>query len=151
MDSGDDDEDDDESGSGSGQGGDDESGSGDDSQAESGSGSEEVESGDEDDDDDGDDSKEWEEYCYICNDGGNMLCCEEKACTQVAHAACAGLKTAPKGEWRCRDCAAKLAQKKQASRTATTLSNGRAAAKNNSSRGAHVPTRTSSRRAGSRR
>ena len=111
---------------------------------ESGSGSEEVDEEDESDDD----SKEWDEYCYVCNDGGNMLCCE--GCTKVAHATCAHLKVAPKGEWHCKDCAAKLAQKKQASRAAATLANGRAAAKNSSLRDAHIATRTSSRRAASR-
>ena len=105
---------------------------------ESGSGSEEVDEEDESDDD----SKEWDEYCYVCNDGGNMLCCE--GCTKVAHASCVNLKIAPKGAWHCKDCAAKMAQKKQASRAAATLANGRAGTKG-SSRDGHMPTRTSSR------
>ena len=105
---------------------------------ESGSGSEEVDEEDESDDD----SKEWDEYCYVCNDGGNMLCCE--GCTKVAHPSCANLKIAPKGAWHCKDCAAKMAQKKQASRAAATLANGRAGTKG-SSRDGHMPTRTSSR------
>lgn len=58
--------------------------------------SEEVESAAADEDsgseeqDEGDDSKEWDEYCYVCNDGGNVLCCE--GCTQVAHVSCANLR-----------------------------------------------------------
>ena len=77
------------------------------SQVDSESGSEEVE----DDESEDDGSKEWDEYCYVCNDGGNVLCCG--GCTRVAHASCVGLKIAPKGDWHCKDCAAKLAQKKQ--------------------------------------
>ena len=105
---------------------------------------------DEDDESD-EDSKEWDEYCYECNDGGNMLCCE--GCTKVAHASCVNLKTAPKGAWHCKDCTAKLAQKKQASRAAATLASGRTGAKGSGSRDAHMPTRTSSRsrRAAARR
>ena len=43
------------------------------------------------------------------------MCCE--GCPQVAHYKCVGLKVAPKGEWWCKDCAAKkaAAQKKQTS------------------------------------
>ena len=118
-----------------------------DASEESGSGSEEEV---DEEDESGDDSKEWDEYCYVCNDGGNMLCCE--GCTKVAHASCASLKIAPKGAWHCKDCAAKLVQKKQASRAAATLANGRAGTKG-SSRDGHMPTRTSSRsrRAASRK
>jgi len=120
-----------------------ESGSAEGSQAASESGSEEAE------EDEDEDSKEWDEYCYVCNDGGNMLCCE--SCTKVAHAACVNLKIAPKGAWHCEDCAAKLAQKKQASRAAATLANGRGAAKGSGKRDGGRPTRTSSRRAAGRR
>lgn len=114
---------------------------------ESGTNTEEVDEDDESDDD----SKEWDEYCYLCNDGGNMLCCE--SCTKVAHASCVNLKNAPKGAWHCKDCTAKLVQKKQASRAAATLANGRTGAKGGGSKDAHMPTRTSarSRRAATRR
>ena len=50
---------------------------------------------------------DWEEYCYVCQDGGNVMCCE--SCSQVAHYKCAGLRVAPKGEWYCKDCSAKRA------------------------------------------
>ena len=54
----------------------------------------------------------WEEYCYVCQDGGNVMCCE--GCPQVAHYKCVGFKFSPKGEWWCKDCTAKkaAAQKK---------------------------------------
>ena len=57
----------------------------------------------------------WEEYCYVCQDGGNVMCCE--GCPQVAHYKCVGFKFSPKGEWWCKDCTAKkaAAQKKQTS------------------------------------
>ena len=50
---------------------------------------------------------EWDEYCYVCQDGGNVMCCE--TCPQVAHYQCLGLRQAPKGEWYCKDCIAKKA------------------------------------------
>ena len=73
----------------------------------------------------------WEEYCYECQDGGNVMCCE--SCPQVAHYKCVGLKVAPKGEWWCKDCTAKkaAAQKKQTnsrivqSSNMAKMSNGR--------------------------
>lgn len=53
------------------------------------------------------DEQSWEEYCYVCQDGGNMMCCED--CPKVAHYACAGFKVQPKGDWWCKDCAEKKA------------------------------------------
>ena len=66
-------------------------------------------------DDDKDSQQSWEEYCYECQDGGNVMCCE--SCPKVAHYKCIGLKVAPKGDWWCKDCQAKraAAQKKQTS------------------------------------
>ena len=58
-------------------------------------------------DDDNESQQSWEEYCYECQDGGNVMCCE--SCPQVAHYKCVGLKVAPKGEWWCKDCTAKKA------------------------------------------
>lgn len=48
---------------------------------------------------------EWDEYCYECQDGGNVMCCE--SCPQVAHYQCIGLRQAPKGDWWCKDCTIK--------------------------------------------
>lgn len=47
-------------------------------------------------------SREWDEYCFICQDGGNVLCCE--GCNQVAHVSCLKLRTSPTGDWYCPDC-----------------------------------------------
>ena len=52
----------------------------------------------------------WEEYCYVCQDGGNVMCCE--ICPNVAHWKCLGFKTEPKGDWYCKDCLAKKEKKK---------------------------------------
>ena len=44
------------------------------------------------------------------------MCCEN--CIQVAHYGCVGLKSAPKGDWWCKECSAKkmtTTQKKQVS------------------------------------
>lgn len=54
-------------------------------------------------------SREWDEYCFICNDGGNVICCD--GCTNVAHLACLKMKSEPTGEWHCRECLTKLQQK----------------------------------------
>ena len=39
------------------------------------------------------------------------MCCED--CPQVAHYGCIGLKRAPQGDWWCKDCEAKKANKKK--------------------------------------
>lgn len=63
----------------------------------------------------GDDtSREWDEYCFICNDGGNVICCD--GCTNVAHLSCLKMKTEPSGEWHCRECLTKIQNKKQTTR-----------------------------------
>jgi hypothetical protein len=48
------------------------------------------------------DLKEWQEKCYICKKGGNLICCD--GCTQVAHVFCTGLRVKPTGDWHCEDC-----------------------------------------------
>jgi len=35
-------------------------------------------------------SREWDEYCYICDDGGNVICCD--GCSNVAHLSCLKMK-----------------------------------------------------------
>jgi len=54
--------------------------------------------------------RSWDEYCFVCNDGGNVLCCE--SCTQVAHVQCLKLRSAPTGDWHCPDCLKKQTQKR---------------------------------------
>jgi len=39
------------------------------------------------------------DYCYVCNDGGDLISCDQ--CPMVYHLRCVGLDTVPKGVWRC--------------------------------------------------
>lgn len=66
---------------------------------------------DEADGDEDDKSMEWDEYCYVCQDGGNVMCCD--GCPQVAHKQCVNLKSLPKGKWFCADCLEKQNAKQQ--------------------------------------
>ncbi|KAK7401612.1 hypothetical protein VNO78_13226 [Psophocarpus tetragonolobus] len=48
----------------------------------------------------GDDGSYYE--CELCDDGGELLCCE--ACPRTYHLECLDLKSVPEGEWRCANC-----------------------------------------------
>ncbi len=54
-----------------------------------------------DEEEEDNDQFSWDEYCSVCQDGGNVMCCEN--CPKVAHYGCIGLKSAPKGDWWCKD------------------------------------------------
>lgn len=54
-------------------------------------------------------SREWDEYCFVCNDGGNVICCD--GCTNVAHLNCLKMKSEPTGDWHCQQCLTKIQQK----------------------------------------
>ncbi|KAH8355722.1 hypothetical protein KR084_003673 [Drosophila pseudotakahashii] len=45
-----------------------------------------------------------EEYCSVCQDGGDLLCCD--SCPSVYHMTCLNppLKSIPKGDWQCPRC-----------------------------------------------
>ncbi|KAF0687140.1 Aste57867_21111 [Aphanomyces stellatus] len=45
---------------------------------------------------------EWEEYCCICRDGGELLCCD--GCPHVFHFTCVGLRRVPRGKTFCPNC-----------------------------------------------
>ncbi|EQC40453.1 hypothetical protein SDRG_02348 [Saprolegnia diclina VS20] len=45
---------------------------------------------------------EWEEYCCICGDGGELLCCD--GCPRVFHYTCVGLRRVPRGKTFCPHC-----------------------------------------------
>eukprot|EP01022_Parablepharisma_sp_SALTPOND_P017075 TRINITY_DN2653_c0_g1_i1.p2 TRINITY_DN2653_c0_g1~~TRINITY_DN2653_c0_g1_i1.p2 ORF type:complete len:869 (+),score=114.32 TRINITY_DN2653_c0_g1_i1:1605-4211(+) len=45
---------------------------------------------------------EWEDVCYKCGEGGELLCCD--TCPNVAHFGCVGLQKAPSGMWQCENC-----------------------------------------------
>lgn len=55
-------------------------------------------------------SREWDEYCYICDDGGNVICCD--GCSNVAHLSCLKMKQQPKDDWHCNECLIKIAQQR---------------------------------------
>ena len=46
--------------------------------------------------------EEWDDYCLICFEGGNLICCD--SCPRTVHAACLGLSKIPKGDFYCFDC-----------------------------------------------
>lgn len=95
-----------------------------------------------------DDREEWDEYCNVCQDGGNVMCCEN--CPQVAHYGCIGLKRAPLGDWWCKDCSVKKAAVAQKKAPSTRLNkdvkmnSGRTSAAT-TTRQAALPTRQSRR------
>lgn len=42
-------------------------------------------------------------WCFICNRGGSLLCCE--SCPAAFHAECLKMDHTPEGSWYCHDCA----------------------------------------------
>ncbi|XP_073467023.1 histone-lysine N-methyltransferase NSD2 isoform X1 [Aquarana catesbeiana] len=49
----------------------------------------------------GDGKKESEDYCFRCNDGGELIVCDRKVCTKTYHLDCLDLDTRPFGKWEC--------------------------------------------------
>ncbi|KAL4163683.1 hypothetical protein KRP22_005111 [Phytophthora ramorum] len=45
---------------------------------------------------------EWEEDCYICREGGELVCCD--GCPHVFHYPCIGLRRIPRGKIFCHEC-----------------------------------------------
>ncbi|CAI5734846.1 unnamed protein product [Hyaloperonospora brassicae] len=45
---------------------------------------------------------EWEEDCYICSEGGELVCCD--GCPHVFHYSCIGLRRIPRGKIFCHEC-----------------------------------------------
>ncbi|PAA63624.1 hypothetical protein BOX15_Mlig026212g1, partial [Macrostomum lignano] len=43
----------------------------------------------------------YEDTCYRCCDGGEMIMCDKEACPKVYHLGCLGLSKAPSGKWYC--------------------------------------------------
>ena len=50
------------------------------------------------------DTSKNDSYCWVCHDGGDVLCCDK--CARVFHVQCSGLNKAPEGEedWFCPVC-----------------------------------------------
>lgn len=59
--------------------------------------------------------KLWEQSdtCLVCQDGGELICCDGEGCVNSYHLHCIGLEEIPTGEWYCPEC---LSKKKEASR-----------------------------------
>ncbi|KAK1260522.1 Zinc finger CCCH domain-containing protein 19 [Acorus gramineus] len=47
-------------------------------------------------------TKESDDLCRICADGGNLVLCD--ICPRAFHAGCVGLQSVPKGDWYCPYC-----------------------------------------------
>ncbi|KAM4809652.1 histone-lysine N-methyltransferase NSD2 [Rhinophrynus dorsalis] len=47
------------------------------------------------------DVKESEDYCFRCNDGGELVLCDRKFCTKAYHLSCLDLVKRPFGKWEC--------------------------------------------------
>ncbi|KAM4706581.1 histone-lysine N-methyltransferase NSD2 [Discoglossus pictus] len=45
--------------------------------------------------------KESEDYCFRCNDGGELVLCDRKFCTKAYHLSCLDLVKRPFGKWEC--------------------------------------------------
>ena len=87
-----------------------------------------ISSVDEEKSDDATEQKEWQDKCYICKKGGNLICCD--GCAQVAHVFCTGLRVKPSGDWHCEDCLYKQSQQRTTRRQVVKQNNlgpGRAA------------------------
>jgi len=58
--------------------------------------------------------KLWEQSdtCLVCQDGGELICCDGEGCVNSYHLHCIGLEEIPTGEWYCPEC---LSRKKEAS------------------------------------
>jgi hypothetical protein len=42
------------------------------------------------------------ELCYVCKDGGDIICCEKPGCNRSYHLDCYGIADVPKNQWICR-------------------------------------------------
>ncbi|KAM3940744.1 histone-lysine N-methyltransferase NSD2 [Leptodactylus fuscus] len=49
----------------------------------------------------GEGKKESEDYCFRCNDGGELILCDKKLCTKTYHLDCLDLDKRPFGKWEC--------------------------------------------------
>ncbi|KAG8371246.1 hypothetical protein BUALT_Bualt13G0067700 [Buddleja alternifolia] len=70
-------------------------------------------------------SEENDDLCSICEDGGDLLCCEN--CPRAFHSECVGVTSIPEGKWYCKYCRNMFEQAKFAERDANAIAAGRVA------------------------
>ncbi|KAL7693760.1 putative Zinc finger, FYVE/PHD-type, Zinc finger, RING/FYVE/PHD-type, methyltransferase, trithorax [Plasmopara halstedii] len=83
---------------------------------------------------------EWEEDCYLCSEGGELVCCD--GCPHVFHYSCIGLRRVPRGKIFCHECDTSV-------NPVVSASNGGKKSQkplNKRSRSAHSPSSRSRRR-----
>ncbi|PIM99977.1 Histone acetyltransferase [Handroanthus impetiginosus] len=67
--------------------------------------------------------EENDDLCSICEDGGDLLCCEN--CPRSFHIECVGFSSVPQGTWYCRYCQNMFEKEKSAERDANAIAAGR--------------------------
>jgi hypothetical protein len=74
--------------------------------------SDEEEEDEEEEDDDDEEESEEEHHCPVCDDGGELLLCDEPGCDAGYHLGCLSppLAAVPAGKWRCPACEHPLAE-----------------------------------------
>ncbi|KAK4408450.1 Increased DNA methylation 1 [Sesamum angolense] len=68
-------------------------------------------------------TEENDDLCSICEDGGDLLCCEN--CPRAFHTECVGLSVIPQGIWYCKYCQNMFEREKFAERDANAIAAGR--------------------------
>ncbi|KAL0303314.1 UNVERIFIED_CONTAM: Increased DNA methylation 1 [Sesamum radiatum] len=68
-------------------------------------------------------TKENDDLCSICEDGGDLLCC--KNCPRAFHTECVGLSVIPQGIWYCKYCRNMFEREKLAEPDANAIAAGR--------------------------
>ncbi|KAL5763921.1 hypothetical protein ACOSQ2_016515 [Xanthoceras sorbifolium] len=68
-------------------------------------------------------SKENDDLCGMCMDGGDLLCCD--TCPRAFHLDCVSLKEIPSGTWYCRYCSNSFKKKKVVEHNANAIAAGR--------------------------
>ncbi|KAL1544099.1 hypothetical protein AAHA92_20995 [Salvia divinorum] len=68
-------------------------------------------------------SEENDDLCSICEDGGDLLCCEN--CPRAFHTECVGVLSIPQGIWYCKYCQNMFEKEKFAENDANAIAAGR--------------------------
>ncbi|XP_051143474.1 uncharacterized protein LOC127259898 [Andrographis paniculata] len=69
------------------------------------------------------DPDESDDLCFTCQDGGELLCCDN--CPRAFHIECVGLSCVPEGKWYCKYCRNMFEKEKNAERDANAIAAGR--------------------------